>query len=93
MFSRDERSCSPGLAMENPSVWVGVTRRRISRQENVLNFSAVLGPLNRFPNVMFHLQSLFKWSQFSVVYDKRDPYRAVAEALYEKKSIENMDHR
>lgn len=50
-----------------------------------------LGPLNRFPNVMFHLQSLFKWSQFSVVYDKRDPYRAVAEALYEKKSIENMD--
>lgn len=42
-------------------------------------------------NVMFHLQSLFKWSQFSVVYDKRDPYKAVAEALYEKKSIENMD--
>ncbi|XP_056015335.1 atrial natriuretic peptide receptor 3-like [Ostrea edulis] len=48
-----------------------------------------LGPLNRFPKVMFHMQSLFKWSQFAVMYDKRDPYRAVASAISEKESIEN----
>ncbi|XP_065940267.1 atrial natriuretic peptide receptor 2 isoform X1 [Magallana gigas] len=50
-----------------------------------------LGPLNRFPNVLFHLQSLFKWSQFSVVHDIRDPYRAVSEALGEYKTYGNKD--
>jgi hypothetical protein len=45
-----------------------------------------------FPaNVMFHMQSLFKWSQFAVMYDKRDPYRAVASAISEKESIENEE--
>lgn len=42
-------------------------------------------------NVMFHLQSLFKWSQFSVVHDIRDPYRAVSEALGEYKTYGNKD--
>lgn len=50
-----------------------------------------LGPLNRFPNMMFHLLSLFNWSKFTVVYDRRDPYKAVANALYEKKSIESTN--
>lgn len=32
---------------------------------------------------MFHLQSYFNWSTFSVVHDKREPYRALSEALHE----------
>ena len=28
---------------------------------------------------MYHMQSLFKWFHFALMYDKRDPYRAESE--------------
>ena len=38
------------------------------------------------------MQSLFKWFHFALMYDKRDPYRAVASAISEKESEENNDN-
>ncbi|XP_061178519.1 atrial natriuretic peptide receptor 3-like [Saccostrea echinata] len=39
------------------------------------------GPLSRFPDVIFHIMSLFSWTQFAVIYDKRDQHRALASAI------------
>ena len=41
---------------------------------------------------MYHMQSMFKWLHFALMYDKRDPYRAVASAISEKESEENNDN-
>jgi hypothetical protein len=35
------------------------------------------------------MQSVFKWSYFAMMYDDRDPYRAVASAISKKKSMGN----
>ena len=41
---------------------------------------------------MYHMQSMFKWLHFVLMYDKRDRYRAVASAISEKESEENNDN-
>ncbi|XP_062610157.1 atrial natriuretic peptide receptor 1-like isoform X1 [Saccostrea cucullata] len=40
-----------------------------------------LGPLSRFPDVLFHIMSLFSWTQLAVIYDSRDQYQDLGSAI------------